>query len=139
DADAQTLAVTGEVEEGGLFYPNLRLSTSVTSALGSNALTIVDSIANRSAKPVEIEVLYHLNNGPPILETGGRVRMPVSEVTPMPKGGAEGIADWNVCAGPVAGFAEEVYCCVPAAGADGQTLAVLHDAAGGNGLGVHWN
>jgi hypothetical protein len=139
DSDAQLLGVTGEVEEGGLFYPHLRLSTSVTTALGSNAITIVDAVENRSAKPVEIEMLYHLNNGPPLLEAGSRIRMPVSEVTPMTKWAAEGIGDWNVCAGPVAGFAERVYCCVPAAGADGRTLAVLHDAAGGKGLAIHWD
>jgi len=139
DPDTQTLGLSGEVEEGGLFYPHLRLSTSMTTALGSNTITIVDTVQNRSAKPVQIEVLYHLNNGPPILEAGSRVRMPVSEVTPMTKWAAQGIGDWNVCNGPVAGFSERVYCCVPAAGGEGRTIAVLHDANESKGLGVRWS
>jgi hypothetical protein len=139
DADSQTIGLTGEVEEGGLFYPHLRLSTSMTTKLGFNAVTIIDSVQNRSAKPVEIEVLYHLNNGPPLLEAGSKICVPVREVTPMTKWAAEGIDDWNVCTGPVAGFAERVYCCVPAAGSDGQTLAVFHDKSGSNGLAISWD
>ena len=53
DPDAQALGVIGLVEEGGLFHPHLRLSSSVTTLLGSNSLTIIDAVENRSATPVE--------------------------------------------------------------------------------------
>jgi hypothetical protein len=42
-------------------------------------------------------------------------------------------------AAPTAGFAEQVYACVPAAGSEGKTLAVLHDAAGERGLAIRWD
>jgi hypothetical protein len=133
-----SIAVFGQVEEGGLFYARLRLTTTYTTTPGSNRLDVHDVVENRSAQPAEFQLLYHCNNGPPLLEAGGRVRVPVREVTPLTAWAAEGIDGWDTYAGPVAGFAEQVYSCVPAADAQGRTLAVLHDAGGERGLALRW-
>jgi hypothetical protein len=133
------ITVFGQVEEGGLFYPHFRLTTTYTTEPGSHRLTVHDVVENRSGQPAEMQLLYHCNNGPPLLEAGGRVRLPVREVTPMTAWAAEGIDTWDTCAGPVTGFAEQVYACVPAADERGRTLAVLHDAAGGRGLALRWD
>jgi hypothetical protein len=63
----------------------------------------------------------------------------VREVTPLTKWAAEGITAWDTLAGPAAGFAEQVYACVPAAGAEGKTLALLHDESGEHGLAIRWD
>jgi hypothetical protein len=133
------ITVFGQVEEGGLFYPHLRLTTTYTTEPGSNWLAVHDVVENRSGQPAEMEMLYHCNNGPPLLGAGSRVRVPVHEVTPLTAWAAEGIDAWDTYAGPVAGFAEQVYACVPAADAGGRTLAVLHDAAGVQGLALRWD
>jgi hypothetical protein len=86
-----------------------------------------------------MQLLYHCNNGPPLLGEGGRVLVPVSEVTPLTDWAAQGVKTWDTLAGPVAGFAEQVYACVPAAGAEGKTLAVLHDPGGERGLAIRWD
>src|SRR5437868_6118333 len=62
-----TIAVFGQVEEGGLFYPRLRLTTTYSTVQGSNRLTVHDVIENRSGRPAEMQLLYHCNNGPPLL------------------------------------------------------------------------
>lgn len=41
------LSVTGQVEEGGLFYPHLVLTTTYTTVPGSNRIVIHDPIDNR--------------------------------------------------------------------------------------------
>ncbi len=133
-----TIAVFGQVEEGGLFYPRLRLTTTYSTVPGSNRLTVHDVVENRSGRPAEMQMLYHCNNGPPLLAAGSRVRVPVREVTPLTDWAAEGIDAWDTYAGPVAGFAEQVYACVPAADAQGRTLALLHDPAGERGLVLRW-
>jgi hypothetical protein len=84
-------------------------------------------------------MLYHCNNGPPLLAEGSRVRLPVREVTPMTAWAAEGVGHWETLAKPVAGFAEQVYACVPAADAAGRTMALLHDPAGERGLALRWD
>src|SRR5207247_1525298 len=53
------LSVIGQVEESGLFLPNLRLTTTYTTAPGSQRLVIHDAVENRAAEPAEMQLLYH--------------------------------------------------------------------------------
>src|SRR6516225_8006528 len=85
------LSVTGEVEEAALFFPQLKLTTTYTTVPGSNRVVISDRVVNRGARPAEMELLYHVNLGPPFLEAGSRVLAPVREVAPMTDRAAEGI------------------------------------------------
>ncbi len=104
------LSVIGQVEEGGLFFPHLRLTTTYTTVPGSNRLVIHDVVENRGAQPAEMQLLYHCNLGPPFLEAGSRVVAPIREVAPISARAAEGIDTLETYAGPDAGFAEQVYC-----------------------------
>jgi len=133
------ITVFGQVEESGLYWPHLKLTTAYTTHPGSNAILIHDVIENRSAQPAEMQLLYHCNNGPPLLDEGSRVRIPIRELTPLNARAAEGIDDWESMSGPVADFAEQVYACVPAAGENGESLVVLHDANAERGLTLRWD
>jgi hypothetical protein len=128
------LSVVGRVEEGGLFYPHLALTTTYTTAPGSNRLVIHDRVENRGAEPAELQLLYHCNVGPPFLEAGSRVVAPIREVSPLTPRAAEGIDTLESYAGPVAGFAEQVYCYDLTADAAGRTLALLYNRAADKGL-----
>ena len=76
------LSVIGEVEESALFSPQLHLTATCTTVPGSNRLVIHDVVENRSAQPAEMEVLYHCNLGPPFLEAGSRVLIPIRDHGP---------------------------------------------------------
>lgn len=132
------LSVTGIVDEASLFGPNLRLTSRVETVPGSNRLRIIDEITNRSAQAGELQLLYHLNVGPPFLEAGSRFAAPLREVAPISPRAAEGIADWQSFAGPAAGYAEQVYCLRLTADAQGRTLALLRNSAGDRGLSLHF-
>ena len=93
------LSVIGHVAEGGLFLRNLHLTTSVTTIPGSNRLVIHDVVENRSAQPAEMQLLYHCNLGPPFLEAGSRVIVPIREVAPLTPRAAEGIDTFDTYAG----------------------------------------
>jgi hypothetical protein len=123
------LSVSGEVEEAFLFGPQLRLTTTYTTAPGSNRLVIHDVIENRAARAAEMQLLYHCNLGPPFLEAGARVLAPVRELAPQTARAAEGIDTFESYAGPTPGFAEQVYLYDLLADARGHTLAVLLTAA----------
>lgn len=133
------LAVVGQVEEAGLFLPHLRLTTTYTSAPGSNRLVVHDVVENRSARPAEFQLLYHCNIGPPFLEAGSRVVAPIRELAPLTARAAEGIDTFDTYAGPAAGFAEQVYAYDLLADSAGRTLAVLYNAAADRGLSVRFN
>ena len=133
------LSVRGEVEEGALFCPHLRLTTTYTTAPGSNRLVIHDVVENRSAQPAEMQMLYHCNFGPPFLEAGSRVLAPVREMAPQTPRAAEGIDSYETYAGPTAGFAEQVYVYDLLADDRGHTLSVLVNTAQDRAVAVRFN
>jgi hypothetical protein len=134
----RTIAVTGQVDETSLFGPRLRLTATYETGPGSPTLTVRDTVENLGGQPSEVQMLYHLNNGPPLLGEGARVRLPVRELSPLTARAAEGIDSWDRFAGPVAGYTEQVYAAEPQADPSGGTLALLHDVAAGRGLLLRW-
>ena len=133
------LSVVGTVAEGGLFYPHLELTTTYTTVPGSARLVIHDRVVNRSAEAGEMQLLYHCNVGQPFLDAGSRMIAPIREVAPISLRAAEGIDTLDTYAGPVAGFAEQVYCYDLLADAAGQTLALLYSAKADKGLALRFD
>jgi hypothetical protein len=138
DPDQSRLFVQGVVEEGGLFLGRLRLTSTVSTKPESNEFTIHDVVENLSAQPAEMQMLYHLNTGEPFLEAGSKVLVPFREIAPHTDWAAKAIDTHQTLAGPMAGFAEEVFDYRPA-DANGETMALLRNAAGTIGLVLHWN
>lgn len=139
DPELRTISVTGEVEEGGLFYPRLHLRSTISTRPGSNRLEITDVVTNRTSRPAELQLLYHINQGPPLLGAGSRVRVPVRELWPATPRAAEGIDNWQTYVSPEPGFAEQVYLIVPQCNESGKSAALLHVADETTGLGVRWD
>lgn len=119
------LSVTGEVDEGCLFFPQLRLRTTYTTVPGSNRLVIHDRVTNRGARPAELQMLYHTQFGPPFLEAGSRVLAPIAQMGPLTARAAEGIDTHETFGPPTPGFAEQVYVYQLLADHSGMTLSVL--------------
>ena len=133
------LSILGIVEEGGLFHPHLELTTAYTTVPGSNRLVIHDRVVNRSSEPTEMQLLYHCNMGAPFLEAGSRIAAPIREVSPISPRAAEGIDTLETYAGPVNGFAEQVYCYDLLADASDRTLAMLYSAKADKGVTLRFN
>ena len=86
-----------------------------------------------------MQLLYHLNIGPPFLGSGSRVHVPTAELWPNNARAAEGLATWDRYEPPTNGFVEQVYLIQPRGGADSRTIALLHDAEARIGLAVRWD
>jgi hypothetical protein len=133
------LSVIGQIEESALFFSRLRLTSTCTTVPGSNRLVIHDLIENCSAQPAEMQMLYHLNIGPPFLESGSRVLAPIKEMAPQTPRASEGINTYETYAGPTAGYAEQVYFYDLQTDSHGTTLVALVNAAGNRALAVRVN
>jgi hypothetical protein len=133
------LSVSGTVQESSLFGPHLCLTVHYTTVPGSNRLVVHDVVENRSAEPAEVQMLYHCNVGPPFLEGGSRVVMPVREMAPLTARAAEGIDTFDTYGGPQAGYTEQVYAYDLLADAAGRTLALLYNRTADRGLVVRLN
>ena len=133
------MSVIGHVAEGGLFFPHLHLTSTISTRPGCNRFVVHDVVHNHGAQPVELQMLYHCNIGPPFLGAGSRLVMPCREVSPISQRAAEGIATYDVCSAPTAGFAEQVYCHLPLSDSEGRCTALLSTANGDRALQMRWN
>jgi hypothetical protein len=127
------IVIEGHVEESHLFGPQIRMVTRISTVPGSNRLTVRDEFVNLKDQPVELQVLYHWNFGPPFLEPGSRFLAPLKTVTPRDPRAVEGLSKHDLYAGPEAGSTEQVYFyelhARPIESGRGQTLAMLRDRA----------
>jgi hypothetical protein len=124
------IAVEGHVDESKLFATQVRMVSRITTAPGSNRLTVRDEFINLKDAPGEIQLLYHWNFGPPYLEAGARFVAPIKAVSPRDERARQGIDHFETYGAPEPGFAEQVYFFALHAGQDGRTLAMLRNQAG---------
>jgi Domain of unknown function (DUF4432) len=105
------IVLRGIVEESLMFGPQLRLEAEISTEIGSHALILDDTVTNVSDVPQEMQSLYHINFGPPLLGPGAEFVAPVKRVAPRDRRAAEGnMIGWNAYTGPhEPGYTEEVY------------------------------
>jgi hypothetical protein len=132
------LCVRGVVEEAGLFFPRLRLTAAYTTVPGSHRVVVHDVVENLGGQPAEMQMLYHVNLGPPFLAAGSRALAPLREMAPLTPRAAEGIDTHDTYLGPTAGYKEQVYAYDLLATSSGQTLALLAGPAGDRAVCLRW-
>lgn len=135
DPTTQELALVGEVDEARLFCNSLRLRSTLRTRLGSSTIHITDEITNLATQPGELELLYHVNQGPPLAAPGAQFAAPVRRLIPKDAHSAAGLKSWHTYA-PESQAPESVYFFDLLAGPDGWTQTLLHSPDGTRGLGV---
>ncbi len=110
--------------------------TRIATVPGSNTLVVRDEFVNLKEQPVEIQILYHWNFGPPFLGPGSRFVAPIKSVTPRDARAQEGIGQHDLYGAPEPGSTEQVYYHELHAGSAGdpRTLAMLRNQAGDKGV-----
>ena len=136
DGDTGRITVTGVVEETRFHFLKLRMTSSVTTQVGETGLSIRDEVENVSGSPAEMQVLYHVNFGEPLLDPQSQFIAPVKRVVPRDPRAAEGIATWSQYAPPVAGYPEQVYYLELLPAAQGLTPTLLKNSQSSRGVGI---
>ncbi len=137
--EGDELSITGVVDETRFLFQKLRLTATYKTRLGQKGVTIVDEVTNLSGDPAEMQLLYHINFGPPVIESGARVAAPVKTIVPRDPRAAEGVETWESYQAPQAGFAEQVYFFKLLAGDDGRTHVLLKDAHSSRGVSLRYD
>jgi hypothetical protein len=86
-----------------------------------------------------MQLLYHINIGPPVLGAGAKLEAPVDSLAPKDRLSASEIDQWNEFGPPQEGYAERVYFARLRSDAANLTTALLRSADGNCGLGVTFN
>jgi len=132
DQPPHEIVIEGHVEESHIFGPRVRMITKISTAPGSNRLVVRDEFVNLKDQPMEMQVLYHWNFGPPLLEEGSRFAAPLRTITPRDSRAVEGLSVHDVYSPPEPGSTEQVYFYELHAqsGRGSETLAMLRNQGG---------
>ena len=139
DHQARTMTLRGTVEETRFHFLTLRLETSVTTSFDSMGYTIRDRVVNFGGKPAQMQMLYHVNVGEPLLDAGSQLVAPVGEVALLRDPSQTVPEDWNVYGPPVAGSAEECYAVKLQGDEAGQTQVMLKNSSETAGVAIGVN
>jgi len=139
DGDSGEIAIRGEVDEARLFGRKLRLTSTTIVKPGEPVVRVRDEVLNRSAEPGELELLYHVNFGKPILDAGARLLVPAREVCPRDDRAAARAKEWDRYGTPEALRKEEVFYMELHADAQSRTRALLEAAGGASGASLGWD
>ncbi|MBP86282.1 MAG: DUF4432 domain-containing protein [Planctomycetaceae bacterium] len=139
DPESKEITIVGVVEETRFHFLKLRMTTTIKTKAGEKGFRIHDEIENVSESPAEMQMLYHVNLGDPLLDAGSKVVAPIKTIVPRNAHAAEGLKSWESYEAPQPGFEEQVYFFELLADADGQTQALLKNAHGTRGTRMLFN
>ncbi|NMC19254.1 MAG: aldose 1-epimerase family protein [Thermogutta sp.] len=139
DAESGEVGVIGRVRETRLFFTKLLLTTKISLVPGRPEFTVTDTVTNLAGVPGEMELLYHINFGVPLLEPQSRVVLPIRRMAPRDAVAAAEIDRWDMYGPGIPGKPETVYFFELSSHPSGGSSALLHNAAGTQGVGVAFN
>ena len=136
DGDEYRIELAGVVEEAAVFGDKLRLTRTITTAVGRKSLVVSDAVENFGYRPSPFTILYHVNAGFPLLDAASRVVVAARKTEPCDAHSVQGLERWQSCSCPVPDFTEENYLHTMAKDQAGMArAAVIHpELAGGLGL-----
>lgn len=136
DPAAKTISLAGTMDESRFHFQKLRLRSTVTLPASEARLNILDEVTNFSDLPGEMELLYHINFGEPLLDAGSKVIAAAKRVVPRNPHSADDLAAWDQVGPPHATKPEQVYFLEPLADRNGRATVLLRNDAGTHGVSV---
>ena len=137
DEAANTITLTGAVDETRFLVHALRLTTSLTIRADRPRISWNDTVKNISERPTTMQLLYHVNLGPPLLSPGAELVAAVEELAPRDAAATADGPAWNRYDAPRAGRGEEVHFARLKPDASGRATAMLV-APGGRAAALSW-
>jgi hypothetical protein len=123
--DEYEMWVEGEMRHYQVFGPDLVLRRRISTSLGSDVLSIADTISNQGTERVPFQILYHCNFGYPVVSPDTVLRLDAVRSEPRDEAAASGFDEHTCCQAATPGYAEQVFYHHPRPGEDGYALAAL--------------
>ena len=134
-----TITVRGVVEETRFHFQKLRLTAAVTTSFESTSFTIQDEVENFGGTPAEMQLLYHINLGEPLLGAGTRIIAPVRNAEPHDLAAIAKTKTWDLFGPPVAGAPEQCFFLDLISDEANQTRVLTKYADGTTGAAVRFD
>lgn len=101
--------VEGEISDTALFGKNLLLKRRIYSDIGSDTVTLKDTLVNLGFREEDYCLLYHVNVGYPMLDEGAEIRAEIEEAIPRTAWAKERAAQRSIITAPVPEEEETCY------------------------------
>ena len=138
DETAGCVELTGAVDETRFLVHALRLTTSLRLWADRPWIEWTDTVTNLSDRPATMQMLYHVNLGPPLLGDGSQVVADVVELEPRDAAAAPDVATWSRFVAPQPGRGEQVHFLRLRPDGRGWAAAAIVDPAGRNAARLSW-
>jgi len=125
DAQQSMLVIKADVYETRFLVGNLRLSVEYRLAYGEPLIFLRDQVTNLGSSASVMQLLYHINFGPPLLAANARLALAAEQIVARDARAAESLDAWQTYLPPTSGYTEQVYFSKPLADAHGWAQAVL--------------
>lgn len=138
DETAGSVTLTGCVAETRFLVHDLRLHTAITVRTDRPGVAWTDRVENHSDRPTAMQLVYHVNFGPPLLGAGAECLADVEELVPRDAAAAGDAGTWNRYVAPQPGRGEQVHFARVRTAGNGQSQAILVAADGSHGARLSW-
>ena len=135
--DEYCIEVTGVVEESALFNDKVRLTRTIETHIGARFLTIHDVVENFGYQPTPFTILYHINPGFPLLDSGSELFLTSVNSRAYDDHSAEHMDSMRTFSEPLSGFEEQDYLHTMLADDKGSGHAALVNRELNSGLGLY--
>ncbi|MFN7334237.1 MAG: aldose 1-epimerase family protein, partial [bacterium] len=139
DVENGILDVVGTVKESRFLVYSLELQTRYRFRVGSSVIEVVDTVTNPLTSSTQMQMLYHINVGQPVVQAGTSVHAAFKTLCPRDARAADGIDGWDRCNGPTPGYAEQVYFMGSACDSTKWSESLLASEDRTKGLAVHFD
>ncbi len=136
DEKVGTIELRGIVEETRFHFQKLRLTATLTTHLNSTSFTISDEVENFGGTPAQMQMLYHINIGEPMLEPGSQILANVESIETL--SGEAPPDGWDTCGPAAVGSPEECYLMKLGADNEGDARVLLKNPAGTAGTALRY-
>jgi len=133
-----TVRLTGAVDETRFLVHDLRLETQLVLAADRPRIAWTDTVTNRSERPTTMQLLYHVNLGPPLLGAGSLLELAIDELAPRDAIAAADVGSWNRYDAARAGRGEDVHFARVRPAAAGIASALLVSPDGSHAAMLSW-
>lgn len=134
------ITLRGVVHERAMYGPKLQLTADLTIVPGEQGFTLNDMITNQGGQAAEGCLLYHINQGRPILDSGARLAGAFSESAPRDEGYTDKqIKQFDRYGNPEPGSPEQCYFIDLKPDRSGRVSVLLHNKKKNLGLLIGWN
>lgn len=134
------ITLRGIVHERSMYGPKLALTADLTIVPGEQGFTLNDTITNHGGQLAEMCLLYHINQGRPVLDNGARLVGAFADSAPRDEGYSDKqIKQFDRYGNPEPGSHEYVYFVDLEPDRSGRVSVLLHNKKKNLGLQVGWN